>query len=372
MNIRKMLLMVALSVAAFSTASAQDTERVEFNHHWFLQFQGGATYTLGETDFKDLISPAAQFAVGYQFSPAWALRLAINGWESKGGFPTDPTYQKVNYKWNYVTPALDVKFNLINAIAGYNPHRVFGLNLIAGIGCNLGFNMGDNAGLANATRPNGTKIYPMEHYWDSDFDPSIVGRAGLDLDFRLSKRLSLNIEAMSNFLNDHYNGKHAPNVDWYFTALAGLKVNLGKVEKVIPVAAPVVVAEPEPAPAPVVVKETPKPQPVIKKQPEMKTEIFYAIRETIAKGAEAEKVQNLIAFLKANPETKVSVTSYADAGTGNAKINEMYARQRAENVAKALVEAGIDSARITVDSKGDTVQPFTENDKNRVSIAIAK
>lgn len=367
MNIRKMLLMAVLSVAAFSTASAQETERVEFNHHWFLQFQGGATYTLGETDFSDLISPAAQLAVGYQFNPALGLRLAINGWESKGGFPTGPAFQKVNYKWNYVTPALDLKFNLINAIAGWDPHRVFGLNIIAGVGCNLGFNMEHNAALA--ADPVFT---PMQHYWADEPDPSIVGRAGLDLDFRLSKRLSLNIEAMSNFLNDHYNGKHAPNVDWYFTALAGLKVNLGKVEKVIPVAAPVAVVEPEPEPAPVVVKETPKPQPVVKKQPEMKTEIFYAIRETIAKGAEAEKVQNLIAFLKANPETKVSVTSYADAGTGNAKINEMYARQRAENVAKALVEAGIASSRISVDSKGDTVQPFTENDKNRVSIAIAK
>ena len=35
-------------------------------------------------------------------------------------------------------------------------------------------------------------------------------------------------------------------------------------------------------------------------------------------------------------------------------------------------EAGIDAARITGDAKGDTVQPFSENDKNRVSICIAK
>ena len=49
-----------------------------------------------------------------------------------------------------------------------------------------------------------------------------------------------------------------------------------------------------------------------------------------------------------------------------------YSQGRAENVAKALTEAGIDAARITVDAKGDTVQPFSENDKNRVTIAIAK
>lgn len=362
MKFGKYLIAVAL-FAMGVTANAQETEQVEFNHHWFLQLQGGAAYTLGEADFSKMISPAAQIAVGYQFTPVWALRLAVNGWESKGGFADNTTY-----KWNYVTPALDAKFNLINAIAGYNPNRVFGLNLIAGVGCNLGFNNEDNGPV------NGR--YLLNRYWNDNPDPSIVGRAGLDLDFRLSKRVSLGLELMSNFLNDHYNSKGKTNgdsnADWYFNALLGLRIGLGQVEKEIPVAVPVVVEEP--APAPVVVKETPKPTPppVVKKAPEMKTEIFYAIRETIVADAEQPKLNNLIAFLKANPETKVTVTGYADAGTGNPTINMKYSEQRAENVAKALREAGIDGARITVDAKGDTVQPFSENDKNRVSIAIAK
>ena len=150
----------------------------------------------------------------------------------------------------------------------------------------------------------------------------------------------------------------------------GLKIALGATEKVIPVAVPVVIEEPAPAkPEP---KPEPKPKPIVKKAPEMQTEIFYAIRETVIPASEQAKVNNLIAFLKANPETKVSVTGYADAGTGNPKINMKYSQGRAENVAKALTEAGIDAARITVDAKGDTVQPFSENDKNRVTIAIAK
>lgn len=360
MKIGKFLLAAALMVSGL-TASAQETERVEFNHHWFLQLQGGASYTLGEADFSKLISPAAQVAVGYQFTPTWALRLAVNGWESKGGFADN-----TNYKWNYVTPALDVKINLVNAIGGWSPKRVFGLNIIAGVGANIGFNNVDGPTVGTWTLNNywdGTKVRP-------------VGRLGLDLDFRLSKRVSLNLECMSNFLSDKYNSKayeksnFIKELDWYFTALAGVKINLGKVQNVIPVAVPVVVEEP--APAPVVVKETPKPQPVVKKAPEMQTEIFYAIRETTIPEAEQGKVNNLINFLKANPETKVAVTGYADAGTGNAKVNMKYSQGRAENVAKALTDAGIDAARITVDAKGDTVQPFAENDKNRVTIAIAK
>ena len=358
MKISKLLLVAAFAMMGMS-ANAQETERVEFNPHWFLQLQGGAAYTLGEADFDKLISPAAQVAVGYQFNPVWALRLAVNGWQSKGGFADN-----TNYKWNYVAPGLDVKFNLINAIAGYNPNRVFGLNIIAGAAANFGFNNDEAHDVATT--------YLMRKLWDgTKVNP--VGRAGFDLDFRLSKRVSLNLECMANGTLERYNSKakrDESNTDWYFTGLVGLKFNLGKVENVIPVAVPVVVEEPAPEPAPEPVKVVEKP--VVKKVVEMKKEIFYAIRETVAKGSEQAKVTDLTNFLKNNPETKVTITGYADAGTGNPRINMKYSQQRAENVAKALTEAGIDAARITVDAKGDTVQPFSENDKNRVSIAIAK
>jgi outer membrane protein OmpA-like peptidoglycan-associated protein len=77
-------------------------------------------------------------------------------------------------------------------------------------------------------------------------------------------------------------------------------------------------------------------------------------------------------IIKANPKAKVQVTGYADAGTGNARINMKYSQNRADAVVKALTEGGISSDRITSEAKGDTVQPFTENDMNRVAICIAK
>jgi outer membrane protein OmpA-like peptidoglycan-associated protein len=209
----------------------------------------------------------------------------------------------------------------------------------------------------------------MPYIWDGT-KVRFFGRGGLEGAFRLSDAVALTIEANANLLSDKYNSKKAEKkmkADWYFNALLGVKIALGPTVKRTVIPAPVVE---EPAPVVEEPKPVVKPEPV--KKPEMRTEIFYAIRETVAVGTEAAKLQNLIAFLKANPDTKVSVTSYADAGTGNPKINQMYASKRAENVAKALTEAGIDAARITVDSKGDTVQPFAENDKNRVSIAIAK
>ena len=213
--------------------------------------------------------------------------------------------------------------------------------------------------------------HELEYLWDGT-KVRPVGRAGLDFDFRCSDRVAITLEGNANVLSDKYNSKKAEKkmkADWYFNALLGVKIALGPTVKRTIIPAPVIEE-----PAPVVEEPKPvvkKPEPVVQK-PEMRTEIFYAIRETVAVGAEKAKLDNLIAFLKANTDTKVNVTSYADAGTGNPRINQMYAAKRAENVKKALIEAGIAESRITVDSKGDTVQPFAENDKNRVSIAIAK
>jgi outer membrane protein OmpA-like peptidoglycan-associated protein len=68
----------------------------------------------------------------------------------------------------------------------------------------------------------------------------------------------------------------------------------------------------------------------------------------------------------------VNVVGYADAGTGNDKINDRLAKQRADIVVKELIEKyEIAAERITYDSKGAHEQPFEENDKNRVSIMIA-
>lgn len=367
---KKLMLMAAFAFAAFSTASAQEQEPTvitEFQPHWFLQLQAGAAHTLGEAKFMDLISPTAQLAVGYQFNPVLGLRLQGSGWESKGGWTNVPSTAFDNvYKWNYVSAGLDLKVSLTNLIGGWKPKRLLNMNLILGGAANIGF-ANDEANDLYAAIKNQTG-YEMEYLWDGT-KVRPVGRFGLDFDFRCSDRVSVNLEGNANILTDKYNSKKAGNPDWYFNALLGVKIALGPTVKTTVIEPdPVIIDEPAPKPEP---KPTPKPAPIIKK-PELRTEIFYPIREVVATGSEAEKVQNLIAFLKQNPETKVSVKSYADAGTGNPKINKMYAEKRAENVKKDLVAGGIDESRITVESFGDTVQPFSENDKNRVSIAIAK
>ena len=78
-------------------------------------------------------------------------------------------------------------------------------------------------------------------------------------------------------------------------------------------------------------------------------------------------------YMKQYPRSKATITGYADKGTGSAKVNAELAKKRARMVADELINRyGISADRLSVDSKGSEVQPFTTNDWNRVVIMIAE
>ncbi|MBR4729416.1 MAG: OmpA family protein, partial [Prevotella sp.] len=105
----------------------------------------------------------------------------------------------------------------------------------------------------------------------------------------------------------------------------------------------------------------------------LRRDIFFPINVTAIQPSEAQKVKDIADYLQKYPNAKVVVTGYADAGTGNDRINDRLAAGRADTVVKALMnQYGIAQSRISYDSKGSRVQPFAENDMNRVSICIAE
>ena len=371
----KTILAVALFAVCGSTASAQAVytdkadNKYEFKKHWFLNLQGGAQYTLGEAEFGDLISPNVQLGLGYQFSSVFAARIQANGWQSRGGWPEGLPQDVVayNYKWNNVAPGIDLMFNLSNLIGGYNPLRVFNVTAFIGGGANIGWGNDEVNTFAAALQNQAG--YHLDYLWDGTaVNP--FGRAGLELAFRLSDAVSFTLEGNANVLSDKYNSKKADNPDWYFNALAGFRINLGKTyTKVVPPAPvpepePVVEPEPEPAPAPA---------PVVEKIEPIRRDVFFLINKYDIRESEAQKVKDIADYMAKYPNSKVVVTGYADAGTGNDRINDRLAAQRADAVVKALKEQyGIAESRISYDSKGSRVQPFAENDLNRVSICIAE
>ena len=110
-------------------------------------------------------------------------------------------------------------------------------------------------------------------------------------------------------------------------------------------------------------KEVTREEPV-----QLKREIFY--EETITVTSDKAAVQEIANFLKNHKNAKITVVGYADKGTGTPEKNKEYAKDRAENFKKMLVnDFGCDASAIKTDSKGDTVQPFAnDNDKNRLSV----
>ena len=366
--------MLSASAMAQATYEATDGTKYEFKKHAFLNLGGGVQYTLGEAKFGDLISPNVQLGLGYQFSPVFGARIQANAWQSKGGWNGygNPPITK-DYKFKYVAPGIDLMFNLSNLFCGWNPNRVFNLTAFLGGGANIGFSNDEVNDIAKTIKGN-LGAYDLEYLWDGT-KVRPFGRAGLEAAFRLSDAVALTLEGNANLTSDKYNSKKAGNPDWYFNALVGLKFNLGKSSsKILPPPAPA--PEPQPEPQPVVEPE-PVPAPaaaaVVETIDPIRRDIFFLINKTVIRDSEAQKVKEIADYMVKYPESKVVVTGYADAGTGNDKINDRLAAGRADAVVKSLVnDYGIAQSRITYDSKGSRVQPFAENDMNRVTICIAE
>ena len=367
----KTLLVVSLLMAGTAVFAQNTEDQYVFKKHAFINLQGGAQYTLGEAKFKDLISPNVQFGIGYQFCPWFATRLQANGWQSMGGYNGIDEMGNLaginaTYKFNYVAPGLDLMFNLSNLVAGWNPKRVFNLTAFIGGGANIAWKNDDALAMAKANHMryiwDGTKVRPF-------------GRGGVELAFRLGDAVSFLIEGNANILSDKYNSKKADNPDWYFNALAGFRINLGKTYKKtepMPEPEPVVEEHVAPAPAPAPAPEV-KEEVVEEKVEPFRRDVFFLINSAKIRAAEENKIKEMVDYLNANPNTKVSVTGYADAGTGNNRINDRLGRLRAQIVVKTLKEKyNIAADRIISDSKGARVQPFAQNNKNRVTICIAE
>lgn len=345
--------------ASFSVANAQD----DFDGHWFLQLQGGAAETIGETVWTDLLSPSAAVSLGYKFSPVFGARLNVNGWQGKGAVLANA------YKFNYLEGGVDLMADLASLFAGYKSDRTLNPYIFGGAGVNYAFN--------NDEAKKRASDFPKVNYlWDENsISPAL--RAGAGLNIRLTDALALNLEGNTSFINDHFNSKKGSKADFQIKALAGLVFTFGKA-KAAP--APVVVPAPAPAPAPAPVAE-PEPEPIAEPEPEpiiepvfesLQRNILFIIDKWDIRESEQLKIDEVVECLKDNPDTKVRVSGYADKATGTAKRNQFLSQKRSEVVTKAIINAGIDKDRIITEYFGDTVNPFETPEENRVAVCLVK
>ena len=394
---------ILCGVLAGTSAQEQDTTIYEFRPHWYLHGAFGYQYTIGET--KDALALSymnAQIAVGYEFTPVWGLRLAINGWESRAAYQPgeemiDLNNKKVdgqNWKWYYVAPALDVTMDLTNLIGGYKHDRIVNVGLILGGGANIFFK-NDEATTAkdnlNAYDFGSVKLGDeiLEYYWEG-CKASPLGRAGLYIDFRITDKFRLGLEGTGNIVMDKYNSRYAHNPDWYLNALLTAKYNFGgtynekKMKK----------SDLDPCYEPTYVHDTvylesevdtvaiinaaklkaDNATALLALKDSFRTEIFFPISSNRVSVTEAVKLRHILDFMNKYPDSKVLVTAHADKGTGTHQFNQWISEKRAKVVKEYLISQGIAEDRITVKALGDSDNPYVEKGDspvlNRVSICV--
>ena len=389
MKLKSLTLILAVALGAqvaFAQQSKSDPS-VEFNPHWYGQIQGGAAYTIGETSFKNLISPAGALSLGYQFNPTLGLRFNVAGFQGKGAVVAPHEV----YKFNYLQGAFDLTLNLAQLL-GYKHDRVFNPFIFVGGGAAYGFNNGAN---------NVTKTNPKEYFallWEKNLITP-VARVGLGADFRLSDAVALTLEVNDNILSDKFNSKKVGHPDYQFNALAGLKFNFGKTtrpsakylaelaaaeaaaaaekarleaERAAKLAAEKAAAEKAAAEKALADKLAAEKAAAEKLAAEMRqVNTFFTINSSVISDEEAAKLVRYIDWLKANPDVNLSIAGHADKGTGTKRINQRLSDERAAAVKAFLVERGIAESRIvSVVGNGDRIQPFEENDLNRVVLSV--
>ena len=386
----KRLTMIAVALLAMcSVAFAQQSktdETLEFRPHWSLGIQGGAAHTIGEAQFAELLSPAAQLSLTYKFHHAMGVRFGLGGWQGKGQELVTPLL----YKYQFGQLNADYILDLAGIFGGFNHKRVVNPYLLAGVGAAYGFNNSEAAAVQE----------DLEYYWESKLFVPV--RFGAGVDFRLSDVVSLGLESNANVLSDKFNSKRADNADWQINLLAGLKFAFGgNTRPSSEYAAKVAAAEAAAAAAAAAKAEADRlaaekaaaekaaaekaaaekaaaeaarlaaekaAAERAAKAAENSDNVFFTINSTFIRKAEGAKLEKLAEWMKANPDFNVALVGYADKETGSAAGNMKLSENRANVVKARLVKLGVAAERISTAFKGDTVQPFAENNKNRCVI----
>ena len=389
MKLKSLTLILAVALGAqvaFAQQSKTDSS-VEFRPHWYGQIQGGAAHTVGETVFKDLISPAGALSFGYQFNPTLGLRFGVGGWQGKGAVvgPLEV------YKFNFAQGNVDLTLNLAN-LFGYNHKRFLNPYALVGGGAAFAFNNGAK---------NVKGVVPAEYFanlWDKSLITPVF-RYGLGTDIRLSDRLALNLEVNGNMLSDKFNSKDAPNPDYQYNALIGLKYVFGgkpfrtsakyladvaaaeaaaaalkaqkEAERLAAEKAAADKAAADKAAADKLAAEKAAAEAAADANRYAQINTFFELDSDVISDEEAAKLIDFIQWLN-KYDRSVAICGYADVQTGRPKYNMGLSSRRVENVKAFLVEHGVDASRISTDFKGDTVQPFEQNELNRVVIGTVE
>ena len=388
---------MVLAFAGLTSASmAQDADPTlkysvstnSFWSNWFVQANLAGTAFWGNQEVQNNFSksPLKGFrnnlgfsvAIGKWFTPGIGLRTKFNGIWGRTVISED---KKTNAS-KYWTLNEQVMFNLSNMILGYNENRLWDLIPYASVG--LERNMSYNSyspvwgiGILNEFKLNNkfainldinynlfmsksdgtTRLLPGAHKYDSRSFKGLIA----------NHDRNLNIEVGITYNLGKATWNKTPDVE----AIKAL--SQGQIDALN---AQLADANAENARLNNIIKNHKCPEvkdggeKVVEKVISTPVSVFFNIgKSKIASQKDLQNVQAIADAAKAN-NTKIVVTGYADSKTGSANFNQSLSQKRAEAVADALVNMGVDRANIETAAAGgvDTLSPISFNRRATVEL----
>ena len=383
------LLAVLLPVVSWGQQEKEETKNTpwkgfetnRFWDNWFISLGGGGQVFFGQDDqkgpFGERISPTMDLSVGKWIVPALGLRAQFNGFSQKGfttlednEYITGPTDIEGVYKqkWDQIHIRGDVMFNLSNWIGGYRTDRFWEFVPFLGVG--------------------------FMHNWGGSVHNEFTFNAGLINKLKLTEALDLNLELRGSVFDGKYNGeldpKDIPRPNGMATVTIGLTYKFknryfhrcGTASK-REIETLKTLKETE-SRLQMAVAENASLKDSLKNRPEITVPVTvddcdcdysqYAVffPLDISKVDEREKInlREIAEQIKKDTGSKYLVLGYADKETATPPHNQKLSDKRAENVAKFLIEFGVNPDQIKVEGKGgiSSGQLFDKPYLNRVVI----
>ena len=378
----KVLLLAILFVAAQCLSAQQYQPQVGFStengsktnfkknaasDNMFFTIAGGANVMIGdkngELDFGKKIAPEGAISLGKWYNPYLAFRLQVNaGLMKNNSYAFGRNGLVQDFVW--INPHADIMWDVTNFWAPYNEGKAFRFIPFVGLGYAHRNKVTDSQGILNRSE-------------------SLSANFGAQMLFRLSKGIDLALEGQYTLLDQDWNRQYSPRTRYHRVPqlLLGLNFNIGKKE--FEVLEPMDYAllndlnsqinnlrarnaelEKRPERCP----ECPPPPVIPPARENSQNVVYFRLNSAKIDAHQEININNTAEYAKKH-NLPIKLVGYADRKTGNPDYNKGLSERRARAVAKQLTEKyGVPSNRISIDWRGDEIQPYSVNEWNRVVI----
>ena len=394
---KKLMCMALASLVGATALNAQENTSVPARKahfakdgaksHWFLeigdaasfQFSGMNYYDFGRKDGINLVNPS--LALGKWHNPYFATRAKLTYGNLTDRFNVTTGKTKTGYEatHKYAMGQVDFMFDVVNYFSAYKENRFFHVIPFLSVGASAQVDTDFPQNFRGPLAGEGKY--------------SALAGGGLQLKFRLAKRVDLNLEAQVLAKNFRTTSELYPVAEvsadegvyrrsFLGTAGASLTFHLGKKEFTqLKAQDNELIASlnkqlnslraenAELSKRPVDCPEAPAAQVA---GIAVGNVVYFRLNSAVVDPNQLINIRNIAEYAKNNTET-ITLVGYADRQTGTPDYNYKLSERRAEAVKKILVEKYVISAdRIKASWEGDRQQPYAENVWNRIVIMNAE